>query len=208
MGRARVGEDGAMGELVLIRHGQTEWSRQRRHTGRTDLPLTEEGEQQAEALRPLLAKRELGLVVTSPLVRAARTAELAGLRDPAVDPDLAEWDYGGYEGITTKEIQRERPDWNLWRDGVPPGDADHPGESVEQVGGRADRVLALVTAELDAGGPDVVLVAHGHVLRVLTARWLGLPPSQGVLFRLDTATLSTLGREHDRPVITSWNTSR
>ncbi|WP_121183440.1 histidine phosphatase family protein [Nocardiopsis sp. Huas11] len=197
-----------MGELVLIRHGQTEWSRQRRHTGRTDLPLTEEGERQAEALRPLLAQRELGLVVTSPLVRAVRTAELAGLDDTAVDPDLAEWDYGGYEGITTAEIQRDRPGWNLWRDGVPPGDADHPGELVEQVGERADRVLALVTAELDAGGPDVVLVAHGHVLRVLTARWLGLPSADGVLFRLDTATLSTLGREHDRPVVTSWNTGR
>ncbi|MFE3459345.1 histidine phosphatase family protein [Nocardiopsis aegyptia] len=197
-----------MGELVLIRHGQTEWSRQRRHTGRTDLPLTAEGEAQAEALRPLLAKREIGLVVTSPLARAVRTAELAGLHDTAVDPDLAEWDYGGYEGITTAEIQRDRPGWNLWRDGVPPGDADHPGELVEQVGERADRVLALVTAELDAGGPDVVLVAHGHVLRVLTARRLGLPSSKGVLFRLDTATLSTLGREHDRPVITSWNTGR
>ncbi|RKS08210.1 putative phosphoglycerate mutase [Nocardiopsis sp. Huas11] len=203
-----MGQYGAMGELVLIRHGQTEWSRQRRHTGRTDLPLTEEGERQAEALRPLLAQRELGLVVTSPLVRAVRTAELAGLDDTAVDPDLAEWDYGGYEGITTAEIQRDRPGWNLWRDGVPPGDADHPGELVEQVGERADRVLALVTAELDAGGPDVVLVAHGHVLRVLTARWLGLPSADGVLFRLDTATLSTLGREHDRPVVTSWNTGR
>ncbi|WP_304455363.1 histidine phosphatase family protein [Nocardiopsis sp. YSL2] len=197
-----------MGELVLIRHGQTEWSRQRRHTGRTDLPLTAQGEEEAEALRPLLAEREVGLVVTSPLARAVRTAELAGLDDPAVDPDLVEWDYGGYEGITTAEIQRDRPGWNLWRDGVPPGDADHPGELVEQVGERADRVLALVTAELDAGGPDVVLVAHGHVLRVLTARWLGLPSSEGVLFRLDTATLSTLGREHDRPVITSWNTGR
>ena len=197
-----------MGELVLIRHGQTEWSRQRRHTGRTDLPLTAEGEEQALALRPLLAKRDVGLVVTSPLLRAVRTAELAGLDDPAVDADLAEWDYGGYEGITTARIQRDRPGWNLWRDGVPPGDAEHPGELVEQVGERADRVLALVTAELDAGGPDVVLVAHGHVLRVLTARWLGLPSSEGVLFRLDTATLSTLGREHDHPVITSWNTGR
>ncbi|KOX19657.1 histidine phosphatase family protein [Nocardiopsis sp. NRRL B-16309] len=197
-----------MGELVLIRHGQTEWSRQRRHTGRTDLPLTAEGEAQAEALRPLLAKRDVGLVVTSPLTRAVRTAELAGLHETAVDPDLAEWDYGGYEGITTAEIQRDRPGWNLWRDGVPPGDAEHPGELVEQVGERADRVLALVTAELDAGGPDVVLVAHGHVLRVLTARWLGLPSSKGVLFRLDTGSLSTLSREHDRPVIASWNTGR
>ncbi|MCY9784180.1 histidine phosphatase family protein [Nocardiopsis sp. EMB25] len=195
-----------MGELVLIRHGQTEWSRARRHTGRTDLPLTEEGERQAVALLPLLAGLDIDLVVTSPLRRAVRTAELAGLGETVPDPDLMEWDYGGYEGITTAEIQRERPEWNLWTDGVPEGDAEHPGESVEQVGERADRVLAAVSLILGGGsGPDVALVAHGHVLRVLTARWLGLAPSDGALLRLDTGAVSTLGREHGRPVITSWN---
>ncbi|WP_116245786.1 histidine phosphatase family protein [Nocardiopsis sp. FIRDI 009] len=195
-----------MGELVLIRHGQTEWSRARRHTGRTDLPLTGEGEREAESLLPLLAGRDIDLAVTSPLRRAARTAELAGLGEAVPDPDLMEWDYGGYEGITTAEILRERPGWNLWTDGVPEGDAEHHGESVEQVGARTDRVLAAVSLILgDGTGPDVALVAHGHVLRVLTARWLGLAPADGALFRLDTGTVSTLGREHGRPVITSWN---
>ncbi|MFI6575806.1 histidine phosphatase family protein [Nocardiopsis sp. NPDC050513] len=195
-----------MGELVLIRHGQTEWSRARRHTGRTDLPLTERGEREAEALLPLLAGRDIDLVVTSPLRRAVRTAELAGLGEAVPDPDLMEWDYGGYEGVTTAEILRERPGWNLWTDGVPEGDGEHPGESVEHVGERVDRVLAAVSLLLgNASGPDVALVAHGHVLRVLTARWLGLAPSEGALFRLDTGAVSTLGREHGRPVITSWN---
>lgn len=196
-----------MGELVLVRHGQTEWSRTRRHTGRTDLPLTEEGEHQAEALRPLLAARDIDLVVTSPLRRAVRTAELAGLRDTATDPDLMEWDYGAYEGITTAQIHEERPDWNLWTDGVPPGEEHYPGESPVEVGERADRVLAPVAAILGGGnqGPDVVLVAHSHVLRVVTARWLGLPASAGAMFRLDTGSVSTLGREHGRTVITSWN---
>ncbi|WP_017570459.1 histidine phosphatase family protein [Nocardiopsis halotolerans] len=193
-----------MGELLLIRHGQTEWSRTRRHTGLTDIPLTAEGERQAAAVRPLLAARDVGRVVTSPLRRAVRTAELAGLEDPVTDPDLTEWDYGGYEGITTADIQRERPGWNLWRDGIVPGDSGHPGESVERVGERVDGVLARI-APLLRETADVALVAHGHVLRVLTARWLGLPPEAGVLFRLDTATLSTLGREHGRPVLTSWN---
>ncbi len=195
-----------MGDMVLIRHGQTEWSRTRRHTGLTDIPLTEEGERQAEALRPLLAARDVGRVVTSPLRRAARTAELAGLRVSETDPDLTEWDYGGYEGITTADIRVGRPGWYLWHDGIVPGGPGHPGESVEEVGERVDRVLERLTPLLDdGGGADVVLVAHSHVLRVLTARWLGLPPAAGALFRLETATVSTLGREHDRPVLTSWN---
>ncbi|MGW5877283.1 histidine phosphatase family protein [Nocardiopsis terrae] len=192
-----------MGELVLVRHGQTEWSRERRHTGRTDLPLTEEGERQARALRPLLAERGFELVLTSPLGRAVRTAELAGLTDTEAHPDLAEWDYGAYEGVTTAEIHRDRPGWNLWTDGVPPGPPDHPGENPEQVGARADRVLVDAASALERG--DVALVAHGHILRTLTARRLGLPPSGGALFRLDTGSVSTLGTEHGRSVITSWN---
>ncbi|MDT0329230.1 histidine phosphatase family protein [Nocardiopsis lambiniae] len=195
-----------MGELVLVRHGQTEWSRTRRHTGLTDVPLTEEGERQAEALRPLLARRTIGRVITSPLGRAVRTAGLAGLTGARVDPDLGEWDYGGYEGITTAEIREERPGWDLWRDGVVPGGADHPGERVEEVAARVDRVLASSAEGVgDPGSDDVVLVAHGHVLRVLTARWLGLDGRAGALFSLGTGAVCTLGREHDRPVITSWN---
>jgi probable phosphoglycerate mutase len=132
-----------------------------------------------------------------------RTAQLAGLHAAKQDPDLWEWDYGGYEGMTTEQIRRQRPGWYLWRDGVIGGDAAHPGESVQAVGARADRVLDRATVSLPDG--DVVLVAHGHVLRVLTARWLGLPPPDGRLFRLDTGTVSTLGTEHDQPVIVSWN---
>ncbi|MBW8480756.1 histidine phosphatase family protein [Actinomadura parmotrematis] len=192
-----------MGELILLRHGETEWSRARRHTGRTDLPLTEEGERQARALAPLLADRPVAQVVASPAERAQRTATLAGLTPDAIDPDLWEWDYGGYEGITTADIQRERPGWYLWDDGVVPGAEGHPGETVEQVGDRVDRVIARARQRLEGG--DVALVAHGHVLRVLTARWLGLPAAGGRLFALGTGTLSTLGTEHDRDVITSWN---
>lgn len=192
-----------MGELIILRHGETEWSRARRHTGRTDLPLTTRGEEQARALVPLLAGRSVVRVVASPAERARRTAELAGLKVDELDDDLWEWDYGGYEGITTAEIHERRPGWFLWDDGVIPGDAGHPGESVEQVGERVDRVLERVRPALADG--DVALVAHGHVLRVLTARRLGLEPSAGRLFALDTGTLSTLGTEHDRPVITAWN---
>nr|BCD33681.1 histidine phosphatase superfamily [Streptomyces violaceusniger] len=201
-----------MGELVLIRHGETEWSRSGKHTSWTEQPLTARGEEQARALRPLLAERKIGLVLVSPLGRAAHTARLAGLDGARTEPELHEWDYGGYEGITTAEIHRTRPDWNLWTDGVAPGDTEHPGESPEQIGARVDRVLARVAPELDAGatapgdsGGDVVLVAHGHVLRVLTARRLGLPPAAGALFRLDTATISRLGTEHGRPAVVAWN---
>jgi probable phosphoglycerate mutase len=191
-----------MGELILLRHGQTEWSKSGRHTGRTDIPLTTDGEAAAKSLAPALAGCQIRAVFSSPAQRAIRTAELAGLT-PTPDPDLQEWDYGGYEGMTTTQIREQRPGWYLWRDGVIPGDADHPGETVEQVGARADAALARV-GPLLAGG-DVVLVAHGHFLRILTARWLGLEPAAGRLFRLDTGTLSTLGTEHGHPVMLTWN---
>jgi probable phosphoglycerate mutase len=196
-----------MGQLIVLRHGETEWSRSGRHTGRTDIPLTDRGIASAQALAPvvskLLAGRDPAAVFASPAQRAKRTAELAGLTVTRTDPDLWEYDYGGYEGITTAEIQQTRPGWSLWRDGVIPGDAGHPGETVAQVGQRVDRVLERAAPLLTAG--DVVLVAHGHVLRVLTARYLELQPADGRLFRLDTGTVSTLGTEHDEPVIVSWN---
>ena len=193
---------GAMGELILLRHGQTEWSKSGRHTGRTDIPLTPEGEAAAKSLAPALAGRPIRAAFTSPAQRAVRTAELAGL-DAVPDPDLQEWDYGGYEGMTTPQIREQRPGWYLWRDGVMPGGAGHPGETVQQVGARADAVLDRVQPMLAEG--DVVLVAHAHFLRVLTARWLRLEPAAGRLFRLDTGTLSTLGIEHGRPVMLTWN---
>ncbi len=192
-----------MGDLIVLRHGETEWSLAGQHTGRTDIPLTPRGEAAAAALAPLLARRHIVAAFTSPAQRAVRTAALAGLGDATPDPDLWEWDYGGYEGLTTPQIQAGRPGWYLWRDGVIPGDAAHPGETVDQVGQRVDRVLARAEP-LRAGG-DVALVAHGHVLRVLTARYLRLEPTGGKLFRLDTGTLSTLGDEHDEPVISAWN---
>jgi broad specificity phosphatase PhoE len=193
-----------MGDLILLRHGETEWSRSGRHTGRTDIPLTPAGEAAASRLAPLLAGRDLTAVFTSPAARAIRTADLAGIGSGSKpDPDLWEWDYGGYEGLTTAQIQANRPGWYLWRDGVVPGDVAHPGETVEQVGARVDRVLARVRTLLAAG--DVALVAHGHVLRVLTARWLLLGPDCGRLFLLSTGTMSTLGHEHGEPVIASWN---
>ena len=192
-----------MGELILLRHGETVWSRALRHTGRTDLPLTPAGEAAAAALASALASLPVRTAVTSPARRAVTTAALAGLADAKQDPDLREWDYGGYEGRTTAEIRAERPGWYLWRDGVIPGDAAHPGETLTQVGARADAVLRRVRPLLADG--DVSLVAHGHLLRVLTARWLGLEPEAGRLFQLKTATLSTLGTEHGEPVITSWN---
>jgi broad specificity phosphatase PhoE len=193
----------AMGELILIRHGETEWSRSGGHTGRTDVPLTDAGRAAAASLRPALAARHIVATFTSPARRARQTAELAGLTGAAVDDDLWEWDYGGYEGLTSAEIGQQRPGWYLWRDGVIPGDAEHPGETVEQVGARADAMLSRVRPLLADG--DVVLVAHGHLLRVLTARWLELEPAAGRHFRLDTGTFSTLGTEHDAPVISSWN---
>jgi len=192
-----------MGDLILLRHGETEWSRDGRHTGRTDIPLTPRGEAAAAALGPLLARRDIVAAFSSPAQRAVRTAEMAGLTNVKQDPDLWEWDYGGYEGLTTPQIREQRPGWYLWRDGVIPGGAGHPGETVQQVGERVDRVLRRVGPLLADG--DVALVAHGHVLRVLTARYLRLDPSDGKLFRLDTGTISTLGLEREEPVILSWN---
>jgi len=194
----------AMGELVLIRHGETDWSRSGRHTGRTDVPLTEAGLAAAVRLAPALAGRRIAAVLTSPASRARQTADLAGLDGANIDPDLQEWDYGGYEGQTTEQIRAERPGWSLWRDGVVPGDAQHPGETIAQVSARADAVLRRVAPVLDRG--DVVLVAHGHLLRVLTARWLGLRPEAGRLFGHPAAgTLSLLGTEHTERVLSSWN---
>ncbi|MFF8970797.1 histidine phosphatase family protein [Streptomyces sp. NPDC014995] len=192
-----------MGDLLLVRHGETRWSLSGQHTGFTDLPLTEHGEEQAKSLAPLLSGRAFSLALTSPLHRAVRTADLAGITGAVPEPDLHEWDYGAYEGVTTAEIHRTRPTWDLWTDGVPPGPDGHPGESPEEAGRRVDRVLSRVDAALPAG--DVVLVAHGHVLRVLTARRLGLPPADGRLFQLATGTVSRLSTEHGRPVVAEWN---
>ncbi len=186
-----------MAEVVVIRHGQTTWSAAGRHTSITDLPLTDDGEKQAASLRSTLAGRTFALVLTSPRLRAVRTAALAGLTVDGIDDDLAEWNYGEYEGITTTEIRDRNPGWDLWRDGCP------GGESPAEVGVRLDRVLDRAREALTRG--DVALVAHGHSLRVATARWLGLPPADGALFLLDTATLSTLGFEHGREVLTGWN---
>ncbi|MEV2210037.1 histidine phosphatase family protein [Streptomyces sp. NPDC050997] len=194
-----------MSDLFLVRHGETEWSRSGRHTGRTDVPLTEHGRAEARALVPLIRSHRIGAAFVSPLQWARETAELIGLHDVRVDTDLYEWDYGGYEGITTVEIQRTRPDWFLFTDGVVPGPPDRPGETPEQVGERADRVLARVDAAFANTEGCVVLVAHGHFLRVLTARRLGLPPSSGALFQLATGALGRLGTEHGRPVISGWN---
>ncbi|MEU6143626.1 histidine phosphatase family protein [Streptomyces sp. NPDC047081] len=195
-----------MGDLLLVRHGETEWSVSGQHTSWTDLPLTDHGEQQAKSLAPLLSQRTYALALTSPLGRAIRTAELAGIAGAAVEPDLHEWDYGAYEGVTTVDIHRTRPNWDLWLHGVPPGTEGHPGESPAEVGERADRVLARVDAALANRTGDVVLVAHAHFLRVLTARRLGLPPADGRLFQLSTGTVSRLSTEHGRPVIAEWNT--
>ncbi|MEV6615774.1 histidine phosphatase family protein [Streptomyces sp. NPDC051051] len=194
-----------MGDLFLVRHGETAWSRSGRHTGLTDVPLTEHGRDEARRLVPLIRSHRIGAAFSSPLQRARETAELIGLHEVQVDADLKEWDYGGYEGVTTVEIQRERPGWFLFTDGVAPGPQAHPGETPEQVGERADRVLAMADAALANTEGCVVLVAHGHFLRVLTARRLGLPPSEGALFQLATGALCRLGTEHGRHVIAGWN---
>ncbi|GAA0578495.1 acid phosphatase [Paractinoplanes ferrugineus] len=186
-----------MAEIVLIRHGQTEWSAAGRHTSYTDLELTEEGERQARAAGERLAGRTFAAVFSSPRKRALRTAGLAGLTVTETTDDLAEWNYGEYEGITTAKIHESDPDWSLWTDGAP------GGETPEQVGARLDRVLARAREAL-AGG-DVALVAHGHSLRVAGARWIGLPAGGGGKLKLGTATISALGFEHDNPVIDYWN---
>jgi broad specificity phosphatase PhoE len=200
-----------MGEIILLRHGQTEWAQAGRHTGRTDVPLTAEGEQRARAAAELLSGRKIVAAWSSPAVRARRTAELAGLPVQGTDPDLWEWDYGGYEGRTTAEIQRERPGWYLWTDGVVPGGPDGtPGETVDQVGERCDRVIERIRPLVEPDSPqavagDVALAAHGHVLRILAARWLGLPARGGAYFLLSTASVSALGFEHGRPALALWN---
>ncbi|MGY1808243.1 histidine phosphatase family protein [Blastococcus sp. SYSU D00669] len=190
-----------MGEVVVLRHGQTEWSRSGQHTGVTDLPLLPEGEERARALREALSGRTFTAVWVSPRQRARRTAELAGLAETAVDDDLVEMDYGGYEGRTTAEISDELGrEWSVWRDPVVPGAT--PGETLEQVAARVDRMLDRLRPRLDDG--DVALVAHGHVLRVLTARWLGLAPEAGALFALPAGSFGVLGHEHARPALTGW----
>ncbi|WP_433554488.1 histidine phosphatase family protein [Micromonospora zamorensis] len=186
-----------MGELLLIRHGETTWSASLRHTSYTDLELTPDGERQARALAAFLAGRRFVTVLASPRSRALRTAQLAGLTVDAVDEELSEWNYGEYEGRTTVDIHTDQPNWNIWTDGCP------GGESPAQVGERLDRVLARVTPLLDRG--TVALVGHAHSLRVLGARWIGLPPSAGGRLRLETATVSALGHEHGRQVILRWN---
>ena len=191
-----------MGELIVLRHGQTEWSRSGQHTSVTDLPLLPEGEEQARGLREPMGRRHLVEVRVSPRERARRTAELAGLPVDTVDEDLVEVDYGGYEGRTTPEISEElgRP-WSLWADGTVPGAT--PGETLAAVAERVDRVLDRVRPRLADG--DVALVAHGHVLRILTARWLGLGPESGSLFALAAGSYGVLGHEHARPVLSGWN---
>jgi len=184
------------GELWLVRHGETEWSLRGRHTGRTDVPLTEKGRAQARALGALLGDHAFARVLSSPKSRALETGRLAGYGDSIeTDDDIVEWDYGEYEGERTVDIRKARPDWSLWRDGCT------GGETAEQVGERARRVLA----EFERAGGDVVLFSHGHFLRVLTATWLGLPPEAGSLFALDTATLSVLGHERENHVVWLWN---
>ena len=183
-----------MGELWLVRHGETPWSKAGQHTGRTDVPLTPHGEKQARGLRDRL-HRPWSLVLTSPLLRARRTAELAGLE--AADEDgLMEWDYGHAEGRTTADLTRERGGWSIWTD-------DALAESPDDVGVRAEHVLELIAPALDVG--DVCLVGHGHALRILTAVWLGLPAGDGRLFALSAASVSVLGNEHALPVISRWN---
>ncbi len=190
-----------MGEVIVLRHGQTEWSRTGQHTSGTDLPLLPEGEEHARALRERLADRRLVEILVSPRQRARRTAELAGLSPTAIDDDLVEVDYGGYEGRTTAEISEELGrEWSVWRDPIPVGET--PGETLEQVGVRVDRVLDWIRSRLTDG--DVALVSHGHVLRVLTARWLGLAPDAGRLFALPAGSYGVLGHEHARPVLNGW----
>lgn len=193
------------GVIVLIRHGETEWSRSGQHTGRTDLPLTAKGERDAAALAPRLAGRTFAEVLVSPLSRARETARLAGLAG-STDPDLLEWDYGAYEGRRTADIRSENndPEWTIWRDPIPPGNT--PGEQPEQVADRARRVLSRCEP-LVRDGADCALVAHGHLLRILTATWLGLPAVDGRLFALDAGALSSVGFEHEQHVIRTWNTT-
>jgi broad specificity phosphatase PhoE len=183
-------------EIVLVRHAETEWSRKGRHTGRSDIPLTDAGREAARALAPALANRRFELVLVSPSRRARETCELCGLGARAHPrEELMEWDYGEYEGLTTPQIQETRPDWSLWRDGCP------GGEDAARIGARADRVID----ELHAARGDVAVVSHGHMLRVLGARWIGLEPAQGAHLVLSTGGVSVLGYEHAQPALSLWN---
>ena len=182
--------------VTLVRHGETAWSRDRRHTGRTDIPLTAHGEAQAELLAPRLADRRFAEVLVSPLARAAATARLAGLGGAVVVDDLAEWDYGDYEGRTTTAIREEHPGWDLFDDGVP------GGETLHDVAVRVDRVIARIRS----GTGDVACVAHAHLLRVLAVRWLGVDPGAARYLVLGPASVSVLGWEREHPVIEHWNT--
>ena len=182
--------------IWLVRHGETEWSLSGQHTGRTDVPLTPAGQRQAEALGRHLARRSFALVLTSPLVRARETCRLAGYESSAeITDDLREWDYGVYEGRTTAAIRAEEPGWSIWSHPVP------EGESIDQVGARARRVVDRALG----AGDDVALFSHGHLLRILGAGWVGRPPGDGRLFALATASVSVLGWERETRVIQSWN---
>jgi len=184
-------------EIVVVRHGETEWSAAGRHTSRTDIPLTPEGEQRARSLRPELAARDYTLVLCSPLLRARQTCELAGFADVAeLCPDLHEWDYGEYEGLTTPQIRETSPDWNLWRDGCP------GGEQPPEIGKRADVALH----RLRGAGGNALAFAHGHILRVLTARWLQMEVTAGARFALRAGGVGVLGFERETEVLTGWNT--
>jgi broad specificity phosphatase PhoE len=182
-------------ELWVIRHGETEWSRDGRHTSRTEVELTPEGEEVARGLEARLEGVEFDLVLTSPRIRARRTAELAGFPDAHVEDDLTEWDYGDYEGITSAEIREDVPGWTVWTHPCP------GGETAEQVSRRLDRVVAKVRAQ----GGRVLVFSHGHASRGLAARWLDQPVEEGRLFLLGTATISVLGYEHESPVVARWN---
>jgi broad specificity phosphatase PhoE len=181
-------------QVWLVRHGTTEWSVNGRHTGLTDIPLTVDGEQAARAVKPVLAGHGFALQLTSPLLRARHTAELAGFA-PEVDPDLSEWNYGDYEGRTTVDIRAERPGWTIWDDGTP------GGETAQEVAARADRVIARARA---AAG-DTLLFAHGHLLRILGARWIEEPPTAGAHLLLSTAAICVLGWERQTPALARWN---
>ncbi|WP_344616948.1 histidine phosphatase family protein [Dactylosporangium salmoneum] len=186
-----------MGEIMVVRHGETEWSAAGRHTSTTDLELTPQGEADARALTRVLANRPFVAVLSSPRRRALRTAELAGLTVTEVDQDAVEWDYGDYEGRTTADIRTEAPDWDLWRDGGP------GGETPDQVTVRLDRFLAKLRPMLALG--DVAVVTHGHAARALAARWVEQPVAFGAHLTLGTATLSVLGHEHETPSLRMWN---
>jgi probable phosphoglycerate mutase len=184
-------------QVWLVRHGETEWAKTGQHTGRTDIPLTKTGRDQARALGRRIAHHPFGLVLTSPLSRAADTAALAGFRNAERDPDLLEWDYGALEGRTTLDIRDEYPGWSIWTGPWP------NAETADDVGRRADRVIARCLDPAVEG--DALLFAHGHLLRVLAARWLGLPAAGGRMFALATATIGILGWDRENRVIETWN---